>query len=113
MAAGLARSSALARWLLVVGARRRIVAARVLGAWPPIAVSRPEAPAMLELRGRRRYRYAGLRAARRSTTWTCVLGDGEIVGLVGGNETGKSTICLVASGLAPVVDRRRAERRGS
>ena len=28
--------------------------------------------------------------------------DGEIVGLVGGTEAGKSTICLVASGLAPL-----------
>ena len=27
--------------------------------------------------------------------------DGEIVGLVGANESGKSTLCLVASGLAP------------
>jgi energy-coupling factor transport system ATP-binding protein len=29
------------------------------------------------------------------------LDDGEIVGLVGANEAGKSTLCLVASGLAP------------
>ena len=29
------------------------------------------------------------------------LADGEIVGLVGANESGKSTLCLVASGLAP------------
>jgi energy-coupling factor transport system ATP-binding protein len=30
------------------------------------------------------------------------IGSGEIVGLVGRNESGKSTLCLVASGLAPV-----------
>lgn len=29
------------------------------------------------------------------------LADGELVGLVGANEAGKSTLCLVASGLAP------------
>lgn len=29
------------------------------------------------------------------------INDGEIVGLVGANESGKSTLCLVASGLAP------------
>jgi energy-coupling factor transport system ATP-binding protein len=29
------------------------------------------------------------------------LDDGEIVGLVGANESGKSTLCLVAAGLAP------------
>ena len=54
---------------------------------------------MLELRGVT-YRYAGYaRAVLHDVDLT--LGDGEIVGLVGPNEAGKSTICLVASGLAP------------
>jgi energy-coupling factor transport system ATP-binding protein len=54
---------------------------------------------MLELRGAT-YRYAGYaRAAVHDVDLT--LADGEIVGLVGANEAGKSTICLVASGLAP------------
>ena len=36
-----------------------------------------------------------------STTIDLTLSDGEIVGVVGANEAGKSTLCLVASGLAP------------
>jgi energy-coupling factor transport system ATP-binding protein len=54
---------------------------------------------MLELRGAS-YRYAGY-AAHVLHEVDVTLGDGEIVGLVGANEAGKSTICLVASGLAP------------
>ena len=54
---------------------------------------------MLELRGVS-YRYAGYaRPAIHDVDLR--LADGEIVGLVGANEAGKSTICLVASGLAP------------
>jgi energy-coupling factor transport system ATP-binding protein len=54
---------------------------------------------MLELRGIG-YRYAGYaRAAIHDID--LALSDGEIIGLVGANEAGKSTICLVASGLAP------------
>jgi len=54
---------------------------------------------MLELRGAS-YRYAGYaKDVLHDVTFT--LADGEIVGLVGANESGKSTICLVASGLAP------------
>jgi energy-coupling factor transporter ATP-binding protein EcfA2 len=54
---------------------------------------------MLELAGVG-YRYAGYaRQALHDIDLT--LGDGEIVGLVGANEAGKSTLCLVASGLAP------------
>lgn len=54
---------------------------------------------MLELRGVG-YRYAGFaRAVLHDIDLT--VADGEIVGLVGPNEAGKSTLCLVASGLAP------------
>ena len=54
---------------------------------------------MLELHGVT-YRYAGYaRPAIHDVDLR--LADGEIVGLVGANEAGKSTICLVASGLAP------------
>lgn len=46
------------------------------------------------------YRYAGYaRPVLRDIELT--LADGEIVGAVGANEAGKSTLCLVASGLAP------------
>jgi energy-coupling factor transport system ATP-binding protein len=53
----------------------------------------------LELRGVS-YRYAGY-AREVLHAVDLALGDGEIVGLVGANEAGKSTLCLVASGLAP------------
>jgi energy-coupling factor transporter ATP-binding protein EcfA2 len=54
---------------------------------------------MLELRVVS-YRYPGYaRQVLRDIDLT--LADGEIVGLVGPNEAGKSTLCLVASGLAP------------
>jgi energy-coupling factor transport system ATP-binding protein len=46
------------------------------------------------------YRYAG--ANRLSLTEVSLeLGDGEVVGVVGASEAGKTTICLVATGLAP------------
>jgi energy-coupling factor transporter ATP-binding protein EcfA2 len=46
------------------------------------------------------YRYAGARSeAIRDIDLT--LGDGEVVGLAGASESGKTTVCLVASGLAP------------
>ena len=54
---------------------------------------------MLELRGAS-YRYAGY-ANDALKEIDLRLDDGEIVGLVGPNEAGKSTLCLVASGLAP------------
>jgi energy-coupling factor transport system ATP-binding protein len=54
---------------------------------------------MLELRGVS-YRYAGY-ARHVLNDIDLTLADGEIVGLVGPNEAGKSTLCLVASGLAP------------
>lgn len=54
---------------------------------------------MLQLAGVS-YRYAGYaRAVLHDIDLT--LSDGEIVGVVGANEAGKSTLCLVASGLAP------------
>jgi energy-coupling factor transporter ATP-binding protein EcfA2 len=46
------------------------------------------------------YRYAGAsRASLREVSLT--LHDGEVLGVVGASEAGKSTLCLVASGLAP------------
>src|SRR5258705_129365 len=54
---------------------------------------------MLELTGIG-YRYAGY-ANEVLHDIDLRLADGEIVGLVGPNEAGKSTLCLVASGLAP------------
>ncbi len=54
---------------------------------------------MLELTGAS-YRYAGY-ATEVLHGIDLRLADGEIVGLVGPNEAGKSTLCLVASGLAP------------
>jgi energy-coupling factor transporter ATP-binding protein EcfA2 len=54
---------------------------------------------MLELRGAS-YRYAGY-AKEVLHDVDLRLEDGDIVGLVGPNEAGKSTLCLVASGLAP------------
>jgi energy-coupling factor transport system ATP-binding protein len=46
------------------------------------------------------YRYAGY-AVEVLHEVDLTLADGEIVGVVGANEAGKSTLCLVASGLAP------------
>ena len=46
------------------------------------------------------YRYAG--ASRPSIEDVdLAVADGEVVGIVGANESGKTTLCLVASGLAP------------
>jgi len=46
------------------------------------------------------YRYAG--APRPSLHDVSLeLGEGEVVGLVGASEAGKTTLCLIASGLAP------------
>lgn len=46
------------------------------------------------------YRYAGYSTIVLQDV-SLTLADGEIVGLVGPNEAGKSTLCLVACGLAP------------
>ena len=53
----------------------------------------------LELRGVA-YRYAGARRLAIEAV-DLTVDDGEIVGLVGPNEAGKTTTCLVASGFAP------------
>jgi energy-coupling factor transporter ATP-binding protein EcfA2 len=54
---------------------------------------------MLQLAGVT-YRYAGAgRPSLRDVSLT--LGAGEVVGVVGASEAGKSTLCLVVSGLAP------------
>ena len=54
---------------------------------------------MLELRGVG-YRYAGY-ARQVLHDIDLTMHDGEIIGVVGANESGKSTLCLVVSGLAP------------
>jgi len=54
---------------------------------------------MLELHGIG-YRYAGY-ATPVLHDIDLRLADGELVGVVGANESGKSTLCLIASGLAP------------
>lgn len=46
------------------------------------------------------YRYAGARRPS-LTDVDLVLNEGTVVGLVGASEAGKTTLCLVASGLAP------------
>ncbi len=56
-------------------------------------------PAMLELRGVT-YRYPGERRPALDGV-SLRIGAGEIVGITGPNEAGKSTLCLVAAGLAP------------
>jgi energy-coupling factor transporter ATP-binding protein EcfA2 len=55
--------------------------------------------AMLELRGAT-YRYPGERRPAIEGV-SLAIGPGEIVGVQGPNEAGKSTLCLVTTGLAP------------
>ena len=55
------------------------------------------------------YRYAGY-AKKVLRDVDLTLGDGEIVGLVGANEAGKSTLCLVGSRAGARIDRRRTRR---
>jgi energy-coupling factor transporter ATP-binding protein EcfA2 len=56
------------------------------------------------------YRYAGYPSPS-ITNIDLSLRDGEVVGLVGASESGKSTVCLVASGLAPRTIRGTLEGR--
>jgi energy-coupling factor transport system ATP-binding protein len=46
------------------------------------------------------YRYAGAQTQAIGSV-DLTLADGEVVGLVGASESGKTTVCLVAAGLAP------------
>jgi energy-coupling factor transport system ATP-binding protein len=56
------------------------------------------------------YRYAGsARSALEGIDFT--IRPGEVVGVVGANEAGKSTMCLVAAGLAPATIGGRLEGR--
>jgi energy-coupling factor transporter ATP-binding protein EcfA2 len=55
----------------------------------------------LDLRGGT-YRYAGGSGAALADV-ELSLAPGEVVGIVGANEAGKSTLCLVAAGLAPAT----------
>ena len=88
------RVARLALLLLLIGS----IVGRLTGAFPPRLEPRERRP-MLELKGVS-YRYAGYaKAVLHDIDLT--LADGEIVGLVGPNEAGKSTLCLVAAGLAP------------
>jgi energy-coupling factor transport system ATP-binding protein len=54
---------------------------------------------VIELRGVS-YRYPGVRRPAIQDV-SLRIEDGEVVGLTGANDAGKSTLCLVASGLAP------------
>lgn len=55
----------------------------------------------IELRGAT-YRYAGAPKPALSDL-TLAVSPGEVLGIAGANDAGKSTLCLVASGLAPAV----------
>lgn len=54
------------------------------------------------------YRYAGGTGAVLHEV-SLELGPGEVLGVVGANEAGKSTLCLVAAGLAPATIQGRLE----
>jgi energy-coupling factor transport system ATP-binding protein len=56
------------------------------------------------------WRYAGAREPSLLDV-TLELAEGEVVGIVGPSEAGKSTLCMVAGGLAPRVVRGRLEGR--
>ena len=78
------------RWLLVL---------LLVAIAPSGSPDCPGAEADAELRGVR-YRYAGY-AKTVLHDIDLTLTDGSMLGVVGRNESGKSTLCLVASGLRP------------
>ena len=58
-------------------------------------------------------RVRGRRTTGRSTAIDLEIEPGTVTGLVGANDAGKSTLCLVAAGVAPADDRRQARGNAS
>ncbi len=83
-----------ARWMLLIGSIAAVVATTADTVRGPVSAG-------LILAGAG-YRYAG--ASRPSLRDVSLqLSPGRVVGVVGANESGKTTLCLVAAGLAPAA----------